>query len=199
MLFEFLHMASKPSADGPRRATQEPRVIALDKLAAARAVGDLRLNLGCGHIPLPGYLNVDRRELPGVDIVAEIDNLPFEAGSVSEIHSAHLVEHFPLEAFRRRVLPYWHGLLKPGGVLRAVTPDAAAMIFASAQGTYPFDEFREVVFGAQDYDGDYHYNLFTPDTLRNLLAETGFSDIEVPASGRRNGKCYEFEIVGIRA
>jgi len=45
----------------PSRATKS-RVIASEKLAAAQTIG-LRINLGCGHIPLEGYVNVDQREL----------------------------------------------------------------------------------------------------------------------------------------
>jgi predicted SAM-dependent methyltransferase len=197
MLFEMQHGGGGglPSDAAP---VQPPRIAAVEKVAAARAAGALRLNLGCGHIALPGYVNVDMRELPGVDVIAEAGYLPFEPDSVDEIHSAHLLEHFPQEAIRRRLLPYWHSLLRPGGIFRAVTPDAAAMLPAVADGSYSFDDFREVVFGAQDYAGDYHYNLFTPDSLRGLLAEVGFSDIEVPVAGRRNGKCFEFEIAARR-
>jgi hypothetical protein len=197
ILFELAH-GNRARTGAERGARLEPRVLAEDKLRQARAADDIRLNLGCGHIALPGYLNVDMRELPGVDIVAEVDHLPFEPGSVSEVFSAHLVEHFPQEAMRRRLLPYWWSLLRPGGSFRAVTPDAATMIAAAGQGGCPFEDFREVVFGAQDYEGDYHYNLFTPDSMRALLEEARFLDIRVPVSGRRNGKCFEFEISGVR-
>jgi predicted SAM-dependent methyltransferase len=195
VLFELAHGSGPAETRARPNERLEPRIIAREKVAAAEAAGDIRLNLGSGHIPLPGYLNVDRRELPGVDIVADVNHLPFEPGTVSEIFSAHLVEHFPQERMRRQLLPYWRDLLCRGSTFRAITPDAAAMIAASGQSTYPFDDFREVLFGAQDYEGDYHYNLFTPDSMRRLLEEVGFRDIEVPVSGRRNGKCFEFEIV----
>jgi hypothetical protein len=100
---------------------------------------------------------------------------------------------------RRQLLPYWRDLLRQGSTFRAITPDAAAMIAAAGDpSSYPFDDFREVLFGAQDYEGDYHYNLFTPESMRRLLEEAGFCDIEIPVSGRRNGKCFEFEIVAVR-
>jgi len=192
ILFELAHGARRGAqADAP---TTISRILARDKVAAARADGALRLNLGCGHIALSDYVNVDMRDLPGVDVVAEVDNLPFERSGVDEIFSAHLVEHFPQEAMRRRLLPYWRDLIRPGGIFRAITPDAAAMLAGAGAGTYGFDDFREVVFGSQDYAGDYHYNLFTPDSFRLLLEEAGFSDIQVPVAGRRNGKCFEFEI-----
>src|SRR6185295_12443783 len=159
----------------------------------------LRLNLGCGHIPLPGYVNVDQRALPHVDIVAEAGDVPIETGKVQEIFSAHLLEHFPQEELRRRLLPYWHSLLEPGGTFHAVVPDGEAMFAGLAVGTYPFEDFREVLFGGQDYEGDFHYNLFTPKSLSSLLAETGFSKVRVVERGRRNGKCFQFEILASKA
>jgi hypothetical protein len=194
ILFEMRYGTSQARGPGVR-SHAEPRIVSTEKVEDARAAGTIRLNLGCGHIPLPGYVNVDLRELPGVDIVAEAGNLPFGPRSVDEIYSAHLLEHFPQEEMRRRLLPYWCALLRPNGVLRAVTPDAAAMLSAAGAGKYHFEDFREVVFGGQDYEGDFHYNLFTPDSLGALLAEVGFSGIEVSVAGRRNGKCFEFEII----
>jgi hypothetical protein len=171
----------------------EPKIISVDKIASARQLG-VKLNLGCGHIALDGYINVDRRELPGVDVVGDVAELPFEEGSVQEIFSAHLLEHFPEEMLRRRLLPIWQRLLVPGGAFRAVVPDGEAMLAGVASGTYPFDNFREVLFGAQDYDGDFHFNLFTPESLCGLLQEAGFIKICVNARARPNGKCFEFEI-----
>lgn len=197
ILFEMAH-GDRSSARTNSTSRIKARIIATEKVAMTQANGSLRLNLGCGHIALPDYVNVDRRDLPGVDVVAEVGDLPFEPGSVREIFSAHLVEHFPQEEMRRRLLPYWHSLLRPGATFRAITPDAATMLAEAGTGTYPFEDFREVAFGAQDYDGDYHYNLFTAESLRRLLLEAGFDDIQVPFVGRRNGKCFEFEIVAMR-
>ena len=57
-----------------------------------------RLHLGCGRTILPGWINLDSFPLPGVDIVADLDNcqttpLPLESESVSEILGSHLLEH----------------------------------------------------------------------------------------------------------
>lgn len=195
ILFEMAHAAGQPPGAPPQTA---PRIVDDAKVAAARAAGALRLNLGCGHIPLRDHINVDMRELPGVDVIAEAGDVPFEPGTVEAIASSHLLEHFPQEALRRRLLPYWFGLLRPGGTFHATVPDAAAMLAGAGAGTYAFEDFREVVFGAQDYDGDYHYNLLTPDSLRGLLEEAGFQDIDIPVTGRRNGKCFEFVIAARR-
>jgi len=154
----------------------------------------MRLNLGCGHLPLADFVNVDMRPLPGVDIIAPVDDLPVSPGTVSEIFSSHLLEHFPQEELRRKLLPHWFNLLMPTGTIRAVVPDGEAMVKNAANGSYPFEQFREVLFGSQDYTGDFHFNMFTPESLSKILSEAGFSKITVPARGRRNGQCFEFEI-----
>lgn len=169
-----------------------PRVASPERVTAALE-GKLRINLGCGHVPLNDYINIDRRDLPGVDIIAEVGNLPFESGSVHEIFLAHVLEHFPQEQLRR-LLPYWRSLLMPRGVFHAIVPDGQAMLDGIAAGTYSFADFRLVLFGAQEYNGDYHFNLLTPGSLTDLLKEAGFNSITVPIKGRKNDVCYEFEI-----
>jgi hypothetical protein len=55
----------------------------------------LRLNLGSGQRPRPGFYNVDCLPLAGVDIVADL-NEPLQAlpdNSVDEIYSKHTLEH----------------------------------------------------------------------------------------------------------
>lgn len=192
LMFELRYGAGAKKDDKALTVTSE--ILSHEKVEAARRDA-LRLNLGCGHIALDGYINVDRRALPGVDIVAEVDSLPLEAGEVTEIFSSHLLEHFPEEQLRRELLPYYNSLLKAGGVFRAVVPDAQAMIAHYAQGDYPYEDMREVLYGSQDYDGDFHFNMFTPESLSALLVEAGFGTPQVIESGRKNGRCYEFEIV----
>ncbi|PRE63353.1 hypothetical protein C6P82_18955 [Burkholderia multivorans] len=198
LMFEMRYGASSPGEkDDTLKAKTE--ILAKEKVAAATRKGELRLNLGCGHIALEGYLNVDRRALPGVDIVSEVDELPFKNGELTEIFSAHLLEHFPQEQMVRELLPYWFGLLKPGGEFHAVVPDAQAMMKNYIDGDYPYAHLREVTFGGQDYDGDFHFNMFTPESMSTILTEAGFVDVSVIETGRRNGNCYEFEIVAKRA
>jgi len=67
----------------------------------------MKVNLGSGHDIRDGYVNVDRMPLPGVDVVAELDDrdkvtLPFDDDSVDEFLAIDLVEHivFPLPLFQ---------------------------------------------------------------------------------------------------
>lgn len=177
-------------------AAVEPRI--LNEGALVHAEKELRLNLGAGHLPLDGYVNVDIRELPGIDVVAPVDKLPFDAESVSEIFSAHTLEHFPIERLRRTLLPYWFNLLKPGGTFRAVVPDLEAMSTAYATGHMTFETVRSVTYGGQEYEGDFHFTGFTPASLAELLTEAGLVDARVIAAARPNGDCLECEVSAIR-
>jgi len=192
LMYEMRYGATEILAQTDSVKTKS-EVISFEKLAEAKK-SELRINLGCGHIPIQGYLNIDRRKLPGVDIVAEVDELPFNSGEIDEIYSSHLLEHFPQEQLRRVLLPYYCRLLKDGGAFRAVVPDAQAMINEYQKGELPYDDFREVLYGGQDYEGDFHFNMFTPASLSALLVEAGFEEVRIIDSNRRNGKCYEFEI-----
>ncbi len=55
----------------------------------------IRLHLGAGEIPIEGFYNLDIKELPGIDIVADLNEklslIP--DNSVSEIYSRHVFEH----------------------------------------------------------------------------------------------------------
>jgi hypothetical protein len=192
LLFE-LRYHQPGSLEAPPSAK---RIVHPEKLAA---MGDrVRINLGAGHIAKPEYLNVDSRELDGIDVVADVGDLPFEEGSLYEIFSAHVLEHFPLEQLRKVLLPYWVSLLAPGATFVAIVPDMEAMIAETAAGRMSFTDFREVAYGAQEYEGDFHFNGFSPESLTALLTEAGLTAVRVRESGRRNGLCFEAEIEGTR-
>lgn len=168
------------------------------KLEAMRRSGAIRLNLGCGHKPDPDRLNVDRRELPGVDLVAEVTALPFAPGEVAEIYAAHLLEHFPHEQLQRQILPYWVKLLAPGGQLRLIVPDAQAMIAHYTAGETDWETLRRVLYGDQEYEGDFHHTMFSPQSLIAMLEAQGLTRAEVVAANRPNGLCWECEIVAYK-
>lgn len=158
----------------------------------------LKLNLGCGHLPRKGYVNVDSRELPGVDLVTDVTSMPVVPGTVDEIFAAHLIEHFPQRYLQDVLLPYWRSLLGADGVLRLVLPDAQAMLNAYAEGDMSFDDLALVTFGKQDYDGDFHFVMFSPESIMELLRAAGFEAVELVASNRVNGLCREMELKATR-
>ncbi|EGR4293840.1 methyltransferase domain-containing protein [Vibrio cholerae] len=156
--------------------------------------GNIRLNLGCGHIPIDEYINVDARKITGVDLVADVTKLPFEENTVDEIYCAHLVEHFTDLHFNKEILPHWYAILKPGSKLKIIVPDAESMSHAFTNQEMPFEDFRLVTFGAQDYTGDFHYNMFSAKSLCDILKKCGFKNIKLIEKNRRNGLCRELEV-----
>lgn len=103
---------------------------------SAPDVRDIRLNLGCGGRPLPGYVNIDldtlgelkarypseqfpdRIEIHHYDIFA----LPFADATIAEVKGDSLIEHLSFEEeprFFREVTR----VLSPGGLLDLSTPD----------------------------------------------------------------------------
>ena len=80
----------------------------------------LKLNLGCGGLLADGFTGVDLVEMPGVDVVHNLDVLPwpFEDASCDEILASDIFEHvsdpvgFMTECGR---------VLEKGGVLRIRT------------------------------------------------------------------------------
>lgn len=203
VLFEMRHIARSggtPLGDGDKE--DEPRIEAFvadqERVDAVSSEHGTRLNLGCGHIPLDDYLNVDMRELPGVDVVAGVDDLPFDEGTVDEIFSAHVLEHFAEDQLTRDLLPYWFRMLRPGGTFRAVVPDAVSMIDGFTEGDIPFEDLRAVLYGGQEYEGDFHFTMFSAESMTRLLSDAGFVDVVVEDQGRRNDIALELQIAARR-
>lgn len=76
----------------------------------------MRLNLGCGSQPLAGWVNVDAADIPGVDVVHDLDVIPwpFDDASMSEVRAFDVFEHVgnPLG-----FMAECHRVLQPGGAL----------------------------------------------------------------------------------
>ncbi len=57
-----------------------------------------KLNVGCGRNILAGWVNLDSAALPGVDVIADLDQcatqpLPLPEGDVEEFLLSHVLEH----------------------------------------------------------------------------------------------------------
>ena len=89
----------------------------------------IRLNLGCGHGPMPGWLNIDKFDKPGVDRVLDLDIplplWPFKNATVDSIRASALLEHL---WHWERLVSDCARVLIPGGTLDIRVPAGPARV-----------------------------------------------------------------------
>jgi SAM-dependent methyltransferase len=141
-----------------------------------------RVHFGCGAITPPGWINVDRKRGPGIDVRCDvIDGLPFPDDSVDYITSQHalqdlgIFQQVPAMAELRRVL-------RPGGLLRLGLPDLDRAIQAYRAGRRDHFIPREW----ETLGGDFITHilwygetstLFTGEFAEELLRKAGFARV----------------------
>lgn len=137
-------------------------------LIRERIVGDVIIDLGCGHNKtLPNAIGVDLipndetiATLAGVkskaDVVADVSQpLPFEANSIDTIISRHILEHL-IDSVT--ILRHWNSLLRQGGRLIVAVPNNEVANFIPLNIE--------------------HVHGFTKDSVKSLMETTGFKVIE---------------------
>jgi predicted SAM-dependent methyltransferase len=140
----------------------------------------MRLHIG-GAERAAGWIVLDARPGPVVDVVGDAAALPFADGAFEEVYASHVYEH----------LGYWGGLpaalaearrvLAPGGALRLSVPDldALARLYVAEERTA--DErfhLMRMIFGGQMHRRDFHLVGLSHDTLEPFLRRAGFHEIE---------------------
>jgi len=164
------HMRKEHASPG--RATRAPS-------------GVRRLNWGCGEYPEPGWLNSDIKDVPGIDIVADVrTGLPLASDSIDYITSIHALPELPYPDLVP-ALTELRRVLKPGGVLRLALPDLDRGIAAYQRGDsgyfhVPDDDARSLggKFITQMIWYGYSRSLFVHDFVEELLERAGFSRVE---------------------
>jgi SAM-dependent methyltransferase len=130
-----------------------------------------------GTIPL-GFLNVDAQEYPGVDIVADVQALPFADNSTAAIECDAVLEHVrnPTAAVVEMMR-----VLRPGGFLHVVVP------FCQPFHAYPSDYQRWTMRGLRELLPESQCNVLdegirTGPTATLLSAVCEYCRIVAPAS-----------------
>lgn len=193
ILFEFLRNQSGKK----REEITESKIINKDKVRKALQEKTVKLNLGAGHICFGDFINIDEREINNIDIVADVRKVPFEKETVMEIYASHIIEHFTKNEFVSIILPYWCSLLINGGTIKVILPDLEAMIKYYNEKRYDINDMREVLYGLQEYPGDIHYALYGYQELKKIFENCGL-EATYAFTERKNGKCYDMELVGVK-
>ena len=83
----------------------------------------VKINLGSGHWKLDGWVNVDLDIDSIPDVCANLAvRLPFRDGCADLMHTEDFIDQLELNE-ARAFLVDCHRILKPGGILRVLTPD----------------------------------------------------------------------------
>jgi predicted SAM-dependent methyltransferase len=91
----------------------------------------IKLDIGCGTRKKEGFVGMDRRQFPGVDVVHDINAYPWPLAdsSVEEVSCTHVLEHLEHNARnpeRVRFMNELHRVLVPSGRATIVTPHWAS-------------------------------------------------------------------------
>jgi predicted SAM-dependent methyltransferase len=133
---------------------------------------------------MPGWLNSDIKDGPGVDIVADVrTGLPLESESIDYITSIHALPELPF-ADLVPALTELRRVLKSGGVLRLGLPDLERGILAYQRGDrdyfhIPDHEARSIgaKFVTQMIWYGYSRTLFVHGFVEELLERAGFAQV----------------------
>jgi predicted SAM-dependent methyltransferase len=149
----------------------------------------MKLELGAGARPTPGYTHQDVRQLPGIDIVCDARQLPEGIkGKLEEIYAYHMLEHIPWREVERAV-QHWADWLAPGGLLRTISPDflsLAQWLVKYPDNDYIVDRVQYMMFGSQTYPDsagafestNVHTCLTVQNSVRRWMTKAGLSVVE---------------------
>lgn len=136
-----------------------------------------RLHLGCGERVIDGFIHVDARSLPNVDVVTPLEHLTmFEDNSAALIYASHVLEHFSRHHVSA-VLAEWRRVLSPGGILRLAVPDFEKLVEVYLQTGRNLEVVLGPLVGRQDHPFNFHYMIFDARKLTSLLLEVGFLEV----------------------
>jgi predicted SAM-dependent methyltransferase len=149
----------------------------------------MKLNIGCGADYREGYLNIDVRpeirtihgETVKPDMITDIaqkDGMLFPANSIQTIFAKDIIEHFP-RSVARKLLKSWAEMLEPHGELTLIFPDVEACVEDAQAGKWSWKSALERIYGGQDYEFNFHYCGFCPETITEILGKLYLDIIEI--------------------
>ena len=171
----------------------------------------LRLHIGCGDNPLPGWVNIDRiARAAGVTADIDVTQLTFADASVDAVLAEHVFEHFSFDEEGK----VWHEMarvLRPGGTLTVEVPDfewVCATFLAAKDEWRTFyivghpehyagcgralDQrwgiLQTMFFGNQNGAGQFHRSAYTEGKLRAIAAALEFQAIAVKRLFNKGGQ-----------
>lgn len=146
----------------------------------------MKLSLGAGGVRLPGWIHVDFDRACRPDVRVDLSGpLPFADASADFLHSEDFIGQLSF-AQARVFLQECFRILKPGGVLRLLTPDLEQLVKAYVERDFGLLELwnrevgialetgtlGELVHAALTFADQ--KSFYDEETLRSLLQPIGF-------------------------
>jgi SAM-dependent methyltransferase len=100
-------------------------------LAAVESEQGVNFDLACGDDVRTGYIGIDNRPAPNVDIVLDLEKTPYKdipSDCAGLMIASHIVEHFK-PWLMVDIMNEWWRILKVGGQLMIATPYAGSPSF----------------------------------------------------------------------
>jgi predicted SAM-dependent methyltransferase len=139
------------------------------------------LNLGCGDKILGdivGYkcINIDVRQLEGVDVVCDVKHLPFKDNTFNRVLASDILEHSPISE-TEGMLSEWSRAMKVGAHMKIRTPSLKWVVnYYARTGDAKFVSYH--IFGGQDYAENFHYVIFDNIWLSRLCNQNKMTVID---------------------
>lgn len=148
------------------------------------------LNVGAGGRTYKTYptssfecVNMDERELPNINVVGDVTNLTmFENEEFDYVLASDIIEHFPI-AKTKNVLKEWIRVLKKGGMIEFRLPNLAAICKQYFDGGKNAKNVSWLLYGGQDYPGNFHYVGFDRAFFKSVCTEVGLEELTYQEEG----------------
>jgi predicted SAM-dependent methyltransferase len=146
------------------------------------------VELGTAGIKRPGWVGID---MVGADINLDVSKypLPFPDNSVDCFYASHVLEHFSYPEPMLSILKECRRVLKDGGTLSIVVPNAAFWAQAYWEGECPHrpstdfyqpalhNNSKMDILNYTAYMDGHHKHMFDSEGLLNILSSVGFQNV----------------------
>ena len=124
--------------------------------ALLKGKAKVKIDWGCGSDKMPGHIGVDLRELPGVDVICDLEAppFPFPDDCACQMVASHIVEHIKPWRFIALMDEWWR-IMAPEGLIAIAHPYGVNDLFiqdpthcnAINQGTWQYFDPRYPLWG----------------------------------------------------
>lgn len=153
----------------------------------------IKIDVGCGSSKIEGFIGMDHLDLPGVDIIHDLNSLPwpFESNSVEKIIFCHSISHLKNIS---QIMLECNRLLMPGGILEIAAPHYSSDNFNT-------DPTHKMSIGIRSMNyfisnTDFGYSYIPRDKLFELVSSE-ISFRECSTSWRASTKFNPLKSIGI--